>query len=83
MREAMAPRHANRRGQTDMHCTINGKPVAIPTRMTLGDYLESSGFPKQGLVVERNGAIVGLGEWSTTLLEDNDHVEIITFVAGG
>ncbi len=66
-----------------MQCTINGKPVTVSPGISLADYLEASGLPAAGLVVERNGEIIGPGDFASTVLAPEDRVEIVSFVAGG
>jgi len=66
-----------------MKCTVNGKPVVVMPETTLTAYLAAAGLPEVGLVVERNGGIVAPEEWPTTVLADADHIEIVSFVAGG
>ena len=66
-----------------MLCMMNGKQITVEAGTTLAAYLEETGLPAAGLVVERNGDILSATEWSTTVLSQADRIEIISFVAGG
>jgi sulfur carrier protein len=45
--------------------------------------LERLGIERRGIAVAINGEIVRRDEWSSTLLEDECSVEIVTAAAGG
>lgn len=68
-----------------MNVTVNGDttqlesgtPVSEIVEMTVGD---NRG---RGIAVAVNGTVVPRGEWATTELRPNDHIEILTAVAGG
>ncbi len=40
-------------------------------------------MPPERLAVERNREVVSRSKWETTMLEENDRVEVIHFVGGG
>ena len=61
---------------------INGDPhdlAGIPVQ----EMLERLGFRPERVVVERNGKIIPRTEYNVTILEDNDTVEVVSFVGGG
>ena len=62
--------------------TINGEAAAAQG-MTLLAYLKQAGYKPQNVAVERNLEIVPRAEFSTTVLQDGDVLEIVTFVGGG
>ena len=62
---------------------VNGKQVEVKERLTLDKFLESNGYALTKVAVELNGKIVPRKEYASTLLEDNDVLEIVCFVGGG
>ena len=50
---------------------------------TLTEYLESEGYQIQRVAVEKNGEIVPKAEYSSTVLENGDSIEVVSFVGGG
>ena len=63
--------------------TINGKSADGAVGMSLEAYLASNGYEKGRLAVEINGEIVPKAQYSQTILQDGDSVEIVQFVGGG
>lgn len=45
--------------------------------------LRELGIEPRGIAVAINGEIVRRSMWSSTVIEDSDHVEIVTAAAGG
>ena len=62
---------------------INGKPVALPTAISLSELLEQRGFKANLVAVELNGHIVKRSTYASTMLTDVDKLEIVSFVGGG
>ena len=62
---------------------VNGKPVALIHPQILQDFLIEQGYRPQRVVTERNGEIVPRDAVEKVMLEDNDVLEIITFMGGG
>ena len=50
---------------------------------TVADYLRNTTYNPQRIAVERNGEIVPKAEYDKTILQDEDTVEIVSFVGGG
>ena len=63
--------------------TINGKSASDAVGVSLEAYLAVHGYDKGRLAVERNGEIVPKAQYSQTVLQDGDVVEIVQFVGGG
>ena len=61
---------------------INGEKMEV-AGMTLTQYLATTKFDPQRIAIERNGDIVPKAQYSHTVLEDGDSVEIVSFVGGG
>ena len=51
--------------------------------MTLRDYLSGTDYNPLRIAVERNGEIVPKAQYDTTILQDGDSVEVVSFVGGG
>ena len=61
---------------------INGE-YADAAGQTLSQYLASTACNPGRIVIERNGEILPREDYDTTILADDDHVEIISFMGGG
>lgn len=62
--------------------TINGKQVDC-AGMTMLSYLQQEGYQLERIAVERNGEILPKKEYEHTLLQEDDTVEVVSFVGGG
>ncbi len=49
----------------------------------LAEYLKKKEYPIQRIAVEINGNIIPKSKYDTTILKDNDIIEIVSFVGGG
>ena len=63
--------------------TINGNAVPEADGMTVAAYLEQEQIQSGSVAVERNQEIVPKSDYSTTVLQAEDTVEIVTFMGGG
>ncbi len=61
---------------------INGTPCDVAGK-TLTEYLATTNFNPARIAVERNGEIVPKAQYETTVLEDGDSLEVVSFVGGG
>ena len=61
---------------------INGEPVAAAGK-TLAAYLAEADYVTAQIVVERNEEIVPKAKYEETILEDDDVIEVVSFVGGG
>ena len=61
---------------------INGKDLDIAGE-TLADYLASTNYDIKRIAVERNGEIVPKAAYNETVLNDEDTIEVVSFVGGG
>lgn len=50
---------------------------------TVVEYLTESGYDMKRIAVELNGDILPKTQYESTLLQDGDSVEIVSFVGGG
>ena len=63
--------------------TINGIESSDLAVMSLFSFLESHGYNPERIVVELNYGIVPKKNYTDTILQDQDVLEILTFVGGG
>lgn len=68
-----------------MKVVVNGAATELSPGATVTDVLVSMGrgAAPSGVAVAVNGAVVHKGEWSQTLLADDDRLEVLTAVGGG
>ena len=65
-----------------MKITVNGNPETIDA-CSIAGYLAGKGLTGEGVVVEHNYQIVKRAEWSKVQLNENDNLEVLSFVGGG
>ena len=63
--------------------TINGKAFVPAAPMNVGAYLDAHGYSRERIAVEQNGSILPKSVYDTTVLQDGDQIEIVSFVGGG
>ena len=61
---------------------INGEEFDIAGK-TLSEYLSETDYDLMRIAVEKSGEIVPKSEYSETILQNGDTVEIVSFVGGG
>lgn len=61
---------------------INGKSVNADGK-SVSDYLAENNYDMKLVAVEKNGEIVPKAKYSDTLMNDEDVIEIVSFVGGG
>ncbi len=62
---------------------INGKEVALEQEITLDDLMESQGFDIRKIAVMKNGEIIPKADYSQTIVNNEDSLEVVSFVGGG
>ena len=65
-----------------MRVTINGKRESIQP-CSLSDLIKAKGLNSDALVIELNHKIIKREHWEQIRLQDNDNVELLSFVGGG
>ena len=61
---------------------VNGKMLDLAGK-TVMEYLAATNYDPKRIAVERNGDIVFKSQYGTTILEDGDSIEVVSFVGGG
>ena len=61
---------------------VNGVAMDIAGK-TVAQYLATTNYDPKRIAVERNGEIVFKSQYSETVLEDGDSLEVVSFVGGG
>jgi sulfur carrier protein len=62
---------------------VNGKRQSIPNGLNVKEMIEAIGHKGEGFALALNGTFVALSSYETTMVRDNDSVEILAPVQGG
>lgn len=62
---------------------VNGEFIHLESEMLLSDFLALKGYNIKHIAVEKNGDIIPKSTFSLVSLNDNDILEIVSFVGGG
>ena len=63
--------------------TINGEKLDNIAGMTVAAYLMGNGYDRNRVAVEVDGEIVPKMQYESTVLRDDNIVEVVSFVGGG
>jgi thiamine biosynthesis protein ThiS len=66
-----------------MRLIVNGDEKDYAGITTLSSFVEHLGLKPDRLAVELNRDIVPRSQWGSTILRDNDRLEVVHFVGGG
>lgn len=66
-----------------MQIIVNGEPRSVPEGLTVRGLIELLELTEGPVAVERNRDVVPRAEHATTILSENDVLEIVHFVGGG
>jgi thiamine biosynthesis protein ThiS len=66
-----------------MEIFVNGESKPLDAAMSLSEFIERLGMKGDRVAVERNRDIVPRAQWTSTILQDGDQLEIVHFVGGG
>jgi len=66
-----------------MNITLNGEKRAVPDGLTVPGLLEHLKIKTEKVAVERNLEIVKKATYETTVLQEGDSFEVVSFMAGG
>jgi thiamine biosynthesis protein ThiS len=62
---------------------VNGESRELSAPISLAELITELDLPAARIAVELNRAVVRRSEWSTTMLQDEDRIEVVHFVGGG
>jgi sulfur carrier protein len=66
-----------------MDITLNGEKRTLPADMTVLGLLEMLKIQHQRVAVELNMEIVKKDGYGSTAIKEGDHLEVVSFMAGG
>jgi len=66
-----------------MKIYVNGEPKEFSGGPSLTELVEQLELPVARIAIELNREVVRRGEWGSTMLKDEDKIEIVHFVGGG
>ena len=62
---------------------INGREETIEKSKNIAELIASKNLSPERIVVEHNFKIVPRESWENSLLNENDSIEVVSFVGGG
>lgn len=66
-----------------MTISVNGETRELRQSRTVFEMIAELELPAPTLLIEHNGTALHRSEWPTTLLAENDRIELLRVVAGG
>ena len=68
---------------TDITIIVNGESQNCPTNTSLPDLLKLLDLNPRLIALEYNGEILHRQYWETTIVQNDDRLEVVTIVGGG
>lgn len=62
---------------------LNGNQVSDCEGLTVEELVSRQNFVKSQIAIEINGTIISKNDYETTHIQENDMVEVVSFVGGG
>lgn len=62
---------------------VNGIRTSINDEMNVKEVIEELKYTQEGFALALNGTFVALSAYETTIIRDNDSIEILSPVQGG
>ena len=66
-----------------MNIVLNGEEIIIADSLNVMELIDLYELPASKVAVERNLEIVPKSAYVTTMLKENDKIEIVHFIGGG
>lgn len=66
-----------------MNLRINGEDRVVLDNLSLKELVTQLDLTPERIAIELNQNVVRRAEWPSTVLKENDQVEIVHFVGGG
>jgi sulfur carrier protein len=62
---------------------VNGKRTTIPRDLNVKEAIQALEYGGEGFALALNGTFVALSTYATTIIKDNDSIEILAPIQGG
>ncbi|WP_309499404.1 sulfur carrier protein ThiS [Sulfurovum sp.] len=62
---------------------VNGKRKNIPAALNVKEVIKALNYTGEGFALALNGTFVALSTYESTIIKDNDSIEILAPVQGG
>ena len=66
-----------------MKVFVNGEEKDLETVISLAELITQLDLPVARIAIELNREVVRRSDWGSTMLKDEDRIEIVHFVGGG
>jgi thiamine biosynthesis protein ThiS len=66
-----------------MRVFVNGEQKDFETAVSLSELIIQLDLPVPRIAIELNREVVRRSDWGSTMLRDDDRIEIVHFVGGG
>ena len=66
-----------------MKVFVNGEARDLSGTPSLAELIEQLDLPAARIAIELNREVVRRSDWGSTMLKDEDRIEIVHFVGGG
>lgn len=66
-----------------MKVFVNGEGREVGTAISLAELITQLDLPVPRIAIELNRDVVRRSDWGSTMLKDDDRIEIVHFVGGG
>lgn len=66
-----------------MKVFVNGESRELGETLSLADLITQLEMPAARIAIELNREVVRRSNWDSTMLKDEDRIEIVHFVGGG
>jgi sulfur carrier protein len=66
-----------------MKLFVNGEEKEFRVGSSLAELIEELDLPAARIAIEVNREVVRRSDWGSTMLKDEDRIEIVHFVGGG
>ena len=66
-----------------MQVYVNGESKEVSDSLSLSELITQLDLPATRIAVELNREVVRRNDWSGTMLNEDDRIEIVHFVGGG
>ena len=66
-----------------MRVLVNGEQKEASAGTSLANLIDQLALPVERIAIELNREVVRRSDWDSTMLKDEDRIEIVHFVGGG